>query len=253
MTKALKYYININGSKFTLQEVRMVLNQIFRTIENVSSFTFDEIGVTEADPLVGIFPDRMVSFIHKDVFPHPTVTAIARGGAMFNIEKMDWMELCDFRSTLMHEILHNLGMPHSQIRQSVMTEDPFIGRCHRGLLFREDLQWLNNKAPKTDKPVGWISIDELYRIMIPSVTKDGEQWSAVLRFLGDSNNPGPPSDMVWGVSSSYLSGDGVSMLEKAALSDNGELHLEDVSFLGEDIGLVRFTISPDLKFRLIGT
>lgn len=240
--REFQYLINPKWSEFSYEQLKVIFRQNFDFIEQVSDNTFTPLEETDADPLVGVRGKYMISFLPSETFPHPTARAIARGGLIYNSDKVKHLSLSELRGIGLHEISHNMGLPHTDYTHSIMTDNLFISPNHRWLFWRHDLLKFHEIAPKTTEPVGFISIDEDLRIMIPAVTKDGKQWSAVLRHL---------TAMTWIIDRSYFADDGITMQEKASLSENGELHLEDVNYLGSIFTLLRFEITPDLKFILI--
>lgn len=239
-TKDLQYFINDEGSTYSCDELKVLFQQNFAFIEKYSDYTFNPIQCASLPPGERIVGGRVIGFLPATEFSNSMHLAQARNGVVFNIDRTWFFSKQELRCLALHEIGHNLGMAHTDYRYSVMSTFKLRRNKDMCTPWRDDLQALCALSPTCIIPTGWISVDEELTIMIPAVQYEGEQWSAVLRHLYDDT---------FIIDRSYLQED-MKMIEKATLVGE-ELHLKDVSYLGLPYPLVRFEITPDLKFVLI--
>jgi hypothetical protein len=234
-----EFTINPEGSKFSFEELKLVFEQNHRFIEQTSNHTFAPITETDTDPE---FREKSYWFKPKSEFGSRNVMALAERGSKFNIDNIKYLDLHELRGLALHELGHNVRLVHTDNKYSVMSVNPFRSRDDKSLLWRADLLKLHEVAPLNPNPVGLVTVDNGLSVMIPALTFEGKQWGVKLKVISGGK---------WMVDKYYEAEDDVQMVEKAFMTET-ELRLEDVSYLGFVYPLVRFKITPDLRFILKG-
>jgi len=241
-TQNIQYFINSNGSTYSCDELKVIIQQNFAFIEKYSDYTFNPLQCSDLSPRTRHSEGKVIGFQAATEFSNAFHLAVAINGVVFNIDRTWFFSKQELRCLFLHELGHNLGMAHTDYRYSIMST--FRLRRNKDMCthWRDDLQALCALSPSCIIPTGWISVDEELTIMIPAVQYEGAQWSAVLRHLYDDT---------FIIDRSYLQED-MKMIEKAVLVGEDELLLKDVCHLGLICyPEVRFNITPDLKFVLI--
>lgn len=240
-TKDIQYFINSEGSAYSCEELKVIIIQNFKFIEKYSDYTFNEPQCAALEPGVRIPGGKVIGFQPATWFSNPLFLAIAANGVVINQDRTWFFSEMELRCLIYHELQHTVGIAHTSYRYSVMSTFKLRRNKDMCLPWRDDLNALCALSPSCMIPTGYISVSEDLTIMIPAVKYEGAQWSAVLRNIsGDT----------FIIDRSYLQEDGITQIEKAVLV-NDELHLKDVSYLGIPYSLVKFEITPDLKFILI--
>lgn len=229
----IEYHLNPTGSKFSYDELVKILRQNIGFIESSSGHTFGDIKPTTDTR--GTFNKKVISFLPPDDFS-PKTMAMARAGINFNTKYTDRMNLAELRGLALHEMGHNVGLNHTDKKESVMSLHKFRSPSDKSLLWRRDIIKMGGK-------VGVVSVDEDLSVMIPSVWWNGKEWAVKLK--RDSRG-------IWYAANTYEADDDVNMDERAFLRDGDILELEDVCYLGITFPrVVRFQITPSLNFELI--
>lgn len=239
----MKFYINPEGSNFDYSSLKTIFEQNFQMISQVCSLEFE--GIEESALRAVDYPERLARFSPSSDFILNRL-ALAAGGINYNIVGIANFSLPEFRWLTLHELQHNFGIHHTSRIESVMSTSNARLSNGSSLLWRYDLIRLWEKYPKSPKPIGLVSVDTEYTVMIPSIVIFGIEMSARLKYH--------PLGQFWLMDYSYTANDGVDMEEKAALLAGDILELRDVSFLGVSIPLVRMQIYQDgnhWKFKLI--
>jgi len=239
-TQNIQFFINPEGSTYSCDELKVIIQQNFAFIEKYSDYTFLPLQCSDLSPRVSHPEGKVIGFQPATEFSNAFHLAVAIQGVVVNIDRTWFFSKQELRCLFLHELGHNLGMAHTDYRYSIMSTFKLRRNKDMCTPWRDDLQALCALSPSCILPTGWISVDEELTIMIPAVQYEGAQWSAVLRHL---------SEDTFIIDRSYLQED-MKMIEKAVLVGE-ELHLKDVSYLGLPFPLVRFSITPDLKFVLI--
>ena len=225
------YYLNPEGSNYSFEDLRDILEPNFQMISQACSHTFSPITETESRDLP--YPEKLIKFSPEENFA-PGRLALASKGIDFNIEGVENYTLPQIRRLALHELGHNLGMGHVPFKESVMSVHEHRSPLDKSLLWRYDLIQLWDKAPKSEKPIGLVSVDADFNVMIPSIVILGIEMSIKLRYY--------PIGQFWMVSHSYTANDGVDMEERAELLTGDILELHNLSFLGWTIPVVRMQI-----------
>ena len=101
-TQDLSWCINPEGSNFTYEELRVVMEQNFGMIELVSEYRFNPIVETDAPAGYRNDDCKVIGFQPKEWFNSPGHTAIAIHGMVFNIDKVVFLDLRTLRSIGLH-------------------------------------------------------------------------------------------------------------------------------------------------------
>lgn len=212
----MKYNFSINpsGSNFTYKQLKEMLATNMRFVSQATRHTFSEI--TETDRTRGDFRNRVLSFLPSTEFNKSTYLAVAAGGIRVNIERTRWLDYYDMRALLLHELLHNVGVHHTESLYSVMSVNKFRSIKNFSLLWRRDLIELGCN-------IGIVSVDEKLNIMIPAIWYQGKQWAVRLKNV---------KPQVWSVHHAYEADDAVELETRATLLPGDIISLDRISFLG---------------------
>jgi len=242
--KEFNIKINPENSGFTYEELESVFKRNAIAISRASSHTFLPFEETHTNNEPPTFPNKVIRWRPPTEFSRPNIMALAAQGIKYNTGNTGNLNLQEVRRLGLHELGHNVQLYHTSYRYSIMTQSAFRSNKDYSMLWRKDLLDLHASAPKTPEPVGYISVDEDLRILIPSIMAYGEEHEVRLRSIGNGT---------WLADVVHAPNDGRDMVEQAFLMPGDELHLHNVLYMGLIYPLVKMKIEvgTHTKFTLI--
>lgn len=262
--KSIEYYLhNEEDSPLTNAQIAAATGKNWAQIKQYGNIKTKFMGFTDQKPNANSADNKfIIGFLSEDEFKEQHGSRFwawanvwwAGGKSSnfdanisFNPAKLSKANPAEsFRGILLHEMLHTLGIDHTNDNHSIMANVPYNSWRYQGLLKKPDMDTLRIAYPgaKGASEANAI-VDEALNFYLPSITHPttGEKFWATLKH---SINKGVHEITIQNTGNTY----GEDMSEMAYFNSKQELVMNNTYYFGQKYNL-KFKQQTSTKFILI--